>query len=159
VVAASAGNHAQGVALAATLLGKRSVIFMPTAAPNPKVQATRDYGAEVQLGHVLVDDCIDEAREWANRHGGRFVPPVDDPSIIAGQGTLGLEVADEAPEAGVVLVPVGGGGLLSGVAVALRARRPGVRVIGVEAAGAASMRASLDAFAPAGVHPVDTIAD
>ncbi|MCU1499618.1 MAG: threonine ammonia-lyase [Acidimicrobiales bacterium] len=159
VVAASAGNHAQGVALAAALLGKRSVIFMPAAAPIPKVQATRAYGAEIRLGHVLVDDCITEAKAWAAEHGARFVPPFDDPAIIAGQGTIGLELAEEAPHAGVVLVPVGGGGLLAGVAVALRARRPGVRIIGVEAAGAASMRASLDAFEPTGFHPIRTIAD
>lgn len=159
VVAASAGNHAQGVALAASLLGKRSVVFMPTGAPLTKVQATRAYGAEVRTGHVLVDDCIAEARTWAAEQGARFVPPFDDPAIIAGQGTLGLEVAEEAPDAGVVLVPVGGGGLLAGVAVALRALRPGIRIIGVEASGAASMRASLDAFAPTGFHPVRTIAD
>ena len=159
VVAASAGNHAQGVALAATLLGKRSVVFMPSAAPTPKVQATRGYGAEIRLGHELVDECIEEAREWAEQHGATFIPPFDHPSIIAGQGTLGLEVAEEAPEAGVILVPVGGGGLLAGVAVALRARRPGVRIVGVEASGAASMRASLDAFAPVGVQHVHTIAD
>lgn len=159
VVAASAGNHAQGVALAAQLLGKRSVIFMPSGAPLTKVQATRAYGAEVRLGHVLVDDCIAEAEAWADEHGGVFVPPFDDRRIIAGQGTLGLELVDEAPEAGVVLVPVGGGGLLAGVAVALRARLPRARIIGVEAAGAASMRASLDAFAPTGFHPVRTIAD
>lgn len=159
VVAASAGNHAQGVALAATLLGKRSMIFMPAAAPLPKVQATRAYGAEIRLGHVLVDDCIDEAKAWAHEHDGVFVPPFDHPAVIAGQGTLGLELADEAPEAGVVLVPVGGGGLLAGVAAALRARRPDVRVIGVEAAGAASLRASLDAFTPTRVADVHTIAD
>lgn len=159
VVAASAGNHAQGVALAATLLGKRSVVFMPNAAPTPKVQATRSYGADIRLGHELVDECILEAKAWAVQHGGHFIPPFDHPSIIAGQGSLGLELIDEAPEAGVVLVPVGGGGLLAGVAVALRARRPDVRIIGVEAAGAASMRASLDAGSPVGVHPVRTIAD
>jgi threonine dehydratase len=159
VVAASAGNHAQGVALAASLLGKRSVIFMPEAAPITKIQATRAYGAEVRLGHVLVDDCIEDARAWAHDHGARFVPPFDDPEVIAGQGTVGLEIADEVPDAGVVLVPVGGGGLLAGIAVALRATRPDVRIIGVEAAGAASLRASLDAFEPTPFHPVRTIAD
>jgi threonine dehydratase len=159
VVAASAGNHAQGVALAASLLGKRSVVFMPGGAPLTKVQATRAYGAEVHLGHALVDDCIDEARAWAAAHGAVFVPPFDHPAVIAGQGTLGLEVVEEAPGAGVVLVPVGGGGLLAGVAVAVRARLPGARVVGVEAAGAASMRASLDALVPTAVHPVRTIAD
>jgi len=159
VVAASAGNHAQGVALAASLLGKRSVIFMPDAAPIPKVQATRGYGAEVRLGHVLVDDCIVSARLWAEEHGGCFVPPFDHPAIIAGQGTVGAEIADEVPDAGVVLVPVGGGGLLAGIAVSLRATRPDVRIVGVEAAGAASMRASLDAYEPTPFHPVHTIAD
>ena len=109
------------------------------------MQATRAYGAEVRLGHTLVDECIAEARAWAAEHDAVFVPPFDDRRIIAGQGTLGLELVDEAPDAGVVLVPVGGGGLLAGVAVALRARMPGVRIVGVEAAGAASMRASLDA--------------
>jgi threonine dehydratase len=159
VVAASAGNHAQGVALAARLTGRRSVIFMPEAAPLPKVQATRDYGAEVRFGPVLVDDCIVEARDFAAAHGAVFVPPFDDPRIIAGQGTLGLEVAEEAPEARTVLVPVGGGGLLAGVAVALRARRPDIRIVGVEASGAASMRASLDAGRPIPASDVHTIAD
>ena len=159
VVAASAGNHAQGVALAATLTGKRSLIFMPAAAPMPKVMATKAYGAQVKLGHIFVDDCIGEAKDWAEAHGAVFVPPFDHPAIIAGQGTVGLEVADEAPEAGVVTVPVGGGGLLAGIATALRAVRPDVRVIGVEAAGAASMRASLDAFEPTRVADVRTIAD
>lgn len=159
VVAASAGNHAQGVALAAQLLGKRSVVFMPAGASLPKISATRAYGAEVRFGPPVVDDCIVEARAWAEEHGGRFVPPFDDPAIIAGQGTLGLELAEEAPEAGVVVVPVGGGGLLAGVAVALRARRPGIRIIGVEAAGAASMRRSLDRFEPSACPPMHTIAD
>jgi threonine dehydratase len=159
VVAASAGNHAQGVALAASLLGKRSVIFMPAFAPLPKVQATKAYGAEIRLGHTLVDDCITEAKDWADEHGGVFVPPFDHPQVIAGQGTVGLEIAEEAPDAGVVLVPVGGGGLLAGIAVALRAKRPDVRIIGVEAAGAASLRASLDAFEPTKVTEVRTIAD
>ena len=159
VVAASAGNHAQGVALAASLLGKRSVIFMPAFAPLPKVQATKAYGAEIHLGHALVDDCITEAQAWAEARGATFVPPFDHPAVIAGQGTVGLEIAREVPEAGVVLVPVGGGGLLAGIAVALRSLRPDVRIVGVEAAGAASLRASLDAFAPTRVAEVRTIAD
>lgn len=159
VVAASAGNHAQGVALAARLTGRRAVVFMPAAAPFPKVQATRGYGAEVRLGGVLVDECIVEARAWAEAHGAQFVPPFDDPAIVTGQGTVGLEIAEEVPDAGVVLVPVGGGGLLAGVAAALRATRPDVRIVGVEAAGAASMRASLDAMVPTPFHGVHTIAD
>lgn len=159
VVAASAGNHAQGVALAATLTGKRSVVFMPAAASLPKVAATRAYGAEVHLGHHLVDDCIEDARSWAQAHGGVFVPPFDDPRVLAGQGTLGLEVLEEAPESTTVVVPVGGGGLVAGVAAAVKARRPDVRVVGVEAAGAASMVASLAAGRPVAVEQVHTIAD
>ncbi|MEO6628278.1 MAG: threonine ammonia-lyase, partial [Aquihabitans sp.] len=159
VVAASAGNHAQGVALAATLLDKRSVIFMPQAAALPKVQATRAYGAEIRFGPVLVDDCITEAKAWGVQHNARFVPPYDDPLVIAGQGTIGLEILEEAPDAATVLVPVGGGGLLAGVAAAVKAVRPDVRVVGVEAAGAASLRASLDAGRPTGVAAVRTIAD
>jgi threonine dehydratase len=135
------------------------VIFMPEAAPLPKVLATRGYGAEVRLGSPVVDECIVTAVAWAEEKGGVFVPPFDDRAVIAGQGTIGLELAVEAPGAGVVLVPVGGGGLLAGMAVALRSRAPGVRIVGVEAAGAASMRASLDAMAPSGVSPVHTIAD
>lgn len=143
VVAASAGNHAQGVALAASLCGLRSTIFMPTSAPFPKVEATRAYGAEVRLEGDVVDDCIVLAKAHAGTTGACYVPPFDDPLIIAGQGTLGLEVAEEVPTAEVVLVPVGGGGLISGVAVALAAMRPDVRVVGVEADGAASMAESL----------------
>ncbi len=159
VVAASAGNHGQGVALAATLQGRSSVIFMPEAAPLPKVHATRAYGAEVRYGPPLVDDCIVEARRWAEANGGRFVPPFDDPLVIAGQGTVGLELLEEAPECGVVLVPVGGGGLIAGIAVAVKATRPDLRVVGVEALGAASMRASLTAGQLTECGPVATIAD
>ncbi|MCU1352634.1 MAG: threonine ammonia-lyase [Acidimicrobiales bacterium] len=159
VVAASAGNHAQGVALAASLAGKRSTIFMPASTPLPKVEATRHYGAVTILGHEVVDDCIAEARAFAEAGGAQFVPPFDDPMVIAGQGTLGLELVDEAPDAEVVLVPVGGGGLLAGVAVALKARRPGVRVVGVEAEGAAAMAASLAAGEPRALASVHTIAD
>lgn len=143
VVAASAGNHAQGVALAASLCSLKSTIFMPASAPFPKVEATRAYGADVRLGGETVDDCIVMARDYAAERDACYVPPFDDPLVIAGQGTLGLELAEEAPTAEVVLVPVGGGGLISGVAVALRATRPDIRVIGVEAEGAASMAASL----------------
>lgn len=159
VVAASAGNHAQGVALAASLLDKQAVIFMPEAAALPKVQATRAYGAEIRFGPALVDECITEAKAWAAEHQACFVPPFDDRLVIAGQGTLGLEVLEEAPEAATILVPVGGGGLLAGVAAAVKAVRPDIQVIGVEAAGAASLRASLNAGRPTGVTSVRTIAD
>ena len=159
VVAASAGNHAQGVALAATLTGLQSTIFMPANAPLPKVQATRDYGAQVVLQGDVVDDCITAAKEHAERTGAVYVAPFDDPLIIAGQGTIGLEIAHEAPEADVVVVPVGGGGLISGVAAALAFTRRRVRVVGVEAAGAAAMKASLANHRCTTLDRVATMAD
>jgi threonine dehydratase len=159
VVAASAGNHAQGVALAASLCGLRSVIFMPPNAPLPKVEATRAYGAEIRFHPEVVDDCIDAALAFADAEGWLYVPPFDDPLIIAGQGTIGLEIAEEAPDLEVVVVPIGGGGLIGGIATALAHIRPDVRVIGVEAAGAAKMRASLDAGHPVRIDRVSTIAD
>ncbi len=159
VVAASAGNHAQGVALAASLLGVKSTIFMPATAAFPKVAATRSYGAEVVLGGVVFDDCLTDARAHAERTGARFVSPFDDPLVIAGQGTIGLEITEQAPQAGLVVVAVGGGGLISGTATALKALRPGVRVIGVEAEGAASMTASLAAGRTVTLDRIDTMAD
>jgi threonine dehydratase len=159
VVAASAGNHAQGVALAAKLTGHPATIFMPVNAPLPKVEATRNYGATVRLDGQAVDDCIASAKAFGEAEGAVFVPPFDDPLIIAGQGTIGLELAEEAPEAEAVAVPVGGGGLISGVAAALAAVRPGVRVIGVEAAGAPTMRASLDAGRCVRLERLTTMAD
>ncbi|MGH9001482.1 MAG: threonine ammonia-lyase [Acidimicrobiia bacterium] len=159
VVAASAGNHAQGVALAASICGVRSVIFMPEAAPLPKVEATRSYGAEVVLGGVVFDDALAAARAHAAASGATFVSPFDDPAIIAGQGTIGLELAEQAPEASVYALSVGGGGLISGAAVALRAERPGCRIVGVEAEGAASMTAALAAGRPVSLDRLDTMAD
>ncbi|HZD02319.1 MAG TPA: threonine ammonia-lyase [Actinomycetes bacterium] len=159
VVAASAGNHAQGVALAATLTGHRATIFMPSSAPLPKVDATTAYGATVKLGGEAVDDCIATAKRFAAERGAVFVPPFDDPLIIAGQGTIGLELADEVPEAETVVVPVGGGGLISGIAASLAELRPGVRVVGVEADGAACMRAAVDAGHCVSLESVSTMAD
>jgi len=159
VVAASAGNHAQGVALAATLTGHRATIFMPSSAPLPKVDATTDYGATVKLGGEAVDDCIAAAKRFAAERGAVFVPPFDDPLIIAGQGTIGLELADEAPEAETVVVAIGGGGLISGISAALAELRPGVRVVGVEADGAACMRASVDAGDCLSLKRMSTMAD
>ena len=159
VVAASAGNHAQGVALAAHLSGIASTIYMPVTAPLPKVAATRAYGAEVRLVGELVDDCIVAALHHAQETGALFVPPFDDPHVIAGQGTVGLELAEQVPDAEVVVVPIGGGGLIAGVATALALTRPGIRVVGVEAAGAASMRASLDAGRCVSLDRVATMAD
>jgi threonine dehydratase len=159
VLAASAGNHAQGVALAATAAGRAATVLMPTTAALPKVDATRAYGAEVRLVGATVDDALAAARAEAAATGAHLVPPFDDPHVIAGQGTVGLEVAAEAPGVGTVLVPVGGGGLLAGVAVALRALNPGVRVMGVEAAGAAALSASLAAGRPVTLAECQTIAD
>jgi threonine dehydratase len=159
VVAASAGNHAQGVALAASLTGHKATIFMPANAPLPKVEATRGYGADLVLEGDTVDDCIGLAQRFAAEHGADFVPPFDDPLIIAGQGTIGLELASEAPDAETVVVPIGGGGLIAGIAAALAKLRPEVRVVGVEAAGAASMQASLAAGQCMRLDRVDTLAD
>ena len=159
VVAASAGNHAQGVALAASLTGRRSTIFMPVGAALPKVEATRAYGAVVRLGGEAVDDCIAAARAFAEEEGHVFVPPFDDPDIVAGQGTVGLELAEEARGAEVVVVPAGGGGLLAGVAAALHHIAPHVRVVGVEAAGAASLTAALAAGSPVDLASMSTMAD
>jgi threonine dehydratase len=159
VVAASAGNHAQGVALASTLCGLRSVIFMPANVALPKLEATRAYGAEIRVGGDTVDDCMIAAQAYAAETGARFVPPFDDPWVIAGQGTVGLEIGEEVPEATAVVVPVGGGGLIAGVGTAIAARRPGVGVFGVEAQGAPTMRAALDLGRPVKLDTVNTMAD
>ncbi len=160
VVAASAGNHAQGVALAATLTGRRSTIFMPASAPLPKVEATKGYGATVRLEGAVVDDCLVAAAEHARATGATYVPPFDHPLVIAGQGTVGLEIAEEAgADLEVVVVPVGGGGLIAGVATALAHTRANVRVIGVEAEGSAAMTAALAAGRVVSVDDVATMAD
>ena len=159
VVAASAGNHGQGVALAASLTGLDATIFIPIDASFPKVEATRAYGASVVQGGETIDDCISGAREFATQTGAEYVPPFDDPLVIAGQGTVGLELLSEAPEAEVVVVPVGGGGLISGIAVALAQRTPRIRIIGVEPTGAASMTAALAQGSPVLLEQCDTVAD
>jgi len=159
VVAASAGNHAQGVAFAASATGRRATIFMPLGASLPKVDATRGYGAEVRQAGLVVDDTMLAARAFAEQTGAVLVHPFDDPVVIAGQGTVGLEVAEEAPEAEVVVVPVGGGGLLAGVATALSRARTRVRVVGVEAEGAPAMKAALGAGHPVLLERVVTMAD
>jgi threonine dehydratase len=159
IVAASAGNHAQGVALAASLSGLRSTIFMPAGASLPKINATRSYGAEVRFEAGPVDNAIQAARSYAAEQGAYYLPPFDDPLVIAGQGTIGLELAEEVPDASIVLVPVGGGGLISGVAAGLRGRASGARIVGIEAAGAAPMLSALRAGGPVELTSVDTMAD
>ena len=159
VVCASAGNHAQGVALAAALAGTRATVFMPAGAPLPKVEATRRYGAEVRLAGGDFNEAYDLAVAHAGSCGATFVHPYDHPDVIAGQGTIGLEIAEALPEVGTVVVPVGGGGLISGIAAALAAVAPRARVVGVQAAGAACFPAALAAGAPSPLQAMATIAD
>jgi threonine dehydratase len=134
VVAASAGNHAQAVAMAAGAAGIRATIFVPQDAPMAKVEATKSYGAQVEMGGEGLEEAIVAARARVEATGATFVHPYEDELVVAGQGTIGLELAEQVPEAETVLVPIGGGGLASGIALALRSVRPDVRVIGVRAA-------------------------
>jgi len=159
VVAASAGNHAQGVALAAGLLGARATVFMPEGAPLPKVSATKGYGATIEYAGSSVDDALVAARAFAERTGAVLIHPFDHPDVIAGQGTVGLEIIEQCPEVGTIVTAVGGGGLISGVAVAAKALRPDVKIIGVQAAGAAAYPPSLAAGAPVKLDESATIAD
>ena len=135
VVAASAGNHGQSVAWAAREAGARARIFMPQDAPMAKVDATRHYGAEIELGGNAIEDALNAARAYVAQTGATFVHPYEDAYVIAGQGTIGLELLEQVPDPGTVVIPIGGGGLASGIALALRAVRPGVRIVGVQAAG------------------------
>jgi threonine dehydratase len=135
VVAASAGNHGQAVAWAAREVGAVARVFMPQDAPMAKVDATRHYGAEVELGGAALEECLDFAAGYVVEHGATFIHPFEDPLVIAGQGTIGLEIAEQVPAVETVLIPIGGGGLASGIALALRAVKPGLRIVGVQAAG------------------------
>ncbi|GIH99046.1 threonine ammonia-lyase [Planobispora takensis] len=159
VVAASAGNHAQGVALGSGLVGTKSTVYMPEGAPLPKVAATRSYGAAVVFAGHTVDIALARAREHAERTGAVFIHPFDHPDVIAGQGTIGLEILDQLPEVGTIAVSIGGGGLAAGVALAVKSLRPGVRIVGVQAERAAAYPASLAAGQPVVVQPSGTMAD
>jgi threonine dehydratase len=139
VVAASAGNHGQAVAWAAREVGVPATIFMPVDAPMSKVEATKSYGARVELGGAFFDDALAAASAAAEASGATFVHAFEDELVIAGQGTVGLELAEQAPDAETVVVPVGGGGLAAGVGIALRALRPGIRIVGVQAAACAPL--------------------
>ncbi len=163
VVAASAGNHAQGVALAASRLGIEARIYMPRGAALPKIAATRSHGAEVILHGNTVDDALAEAKQYAQQTGAIFVHPFDNEDIIAGQGTLGLEILDQVSDVDTILVGVGGGGLLAGLSVAVRAKEKElgkkIRIIGVQAEHAAAYPPSLAADALVPLKKVSTIAD
>ena len=159
VIASSAGNHAQGVALGATLYGISATVVMPAGAPLAKVAATRGYGAEVALYGTAYDDAYAKARQLQAETGAVFLHPFDDPEVIAGQGTIGVEILEDLPALDAVVVPVGGGGLISGLAVALKEMKPSVKVIGVEAAGAPCMLASMQAGRITTLNSVATIAD
>ncbi|HEY7271968.1 MAG TPA: threonine ammonia-lyase [Actinoplanes sp.] len=159
VVAASAGNHAQGVALAAGMLGIPVTVFMPEGAPLPKVTATKGYGATIEYAGNTVDDGLVAAREFARRTGAILIHPFDHRDIIAGQGTVGLEIVDQCPDVATIVTAVGGGGLISGLSVAVKALRPEVRVIGVQARGAAAYPPSLAAGTPLKLPECVTIAD
>lgn len=159
VVAASAGNHAQGVAWAATELGIESTVFMPVGAPLPKLVATRAYGATVHLVGKSVDDALVAAQEFAETNGAVLIHPFDHPDIVAGQGTVGLEILEQLPDVGTVLVPAGGGGLLAGIAAVISESAPGVRIVGVQAAGAAAWPGSLEAGRPVPLESMSTMAD
>ena len=159
VVAASAGNHAQGVAFSATKLGMQSTIFMPIFTPPLKVLATKGYGANVVLTGESFDDSFLASQEYTKQHDASYIHPFNDPLIIAGQGTIGLEIYEQQPDVDAVIVPIGGGGLIAGIAMAIKEMNPKVRVIGVNAAGAASMVASREANEIVSLPSVSTIAD
>ncbi|WP_435593582.1 threonine ammonia-lyase [Nocardia sp. bgisy118] len=159
VVAASAGNHAQGVAWAAATLGIESTVFMPIGASLPKLAATKAYGAQVRQVGETIDESLDAALDFAARTGATLIHPFDHPDIVAGQATVGLEILEQLPRVGTVLVPTGGGGLLAGITIALHRLAPEVRVIGVQAAEAAAWPDSLAAGKPVRAERMSTMAD
>src|SRR3954471_7989188 len=159
VVAASAGNHAQGVALAAQLLGIRAVVYMPHGAPLPKEKATRGYGAEVRFSGSTIDEALLSARQYAEESGAVLVHPFDHPDVVAGQATCGLELLEQCPDVRTVVVPTGGGGLLAGVATVLKRAHPDIRVVGVQAEGAAAYPVSIEQGYPHALTAMTTMAD
>ncbi|MBQ7026903.1 MAG: threonine ammonia-lyase [Ruminococcus sp.] len=159
VIACSAGNHAQGVALAAAKNGIKSIICLPDGAPISKVEATKSYGAEVCLVKGVYDDAYAEALRQRDEHGYTFIHPFDDENVIAGQGTIGLELIEQIPDLDAVIVPIGGGGLISGIAFALKSLNPKIKVYGVQAAGAPSMYKSVKDGGIQRLDSVSTIAD
>lgn len=159
VVAASAGNHAQGVALAAQLLGIKAKVYMPVGAAMPKLAATRGYGAEVEQVGATLEESLVAAGEFAERTGAVLIHPFDHRDVVIGQGTCGLEILEQCPDVGTVVVGLGGGGLLAGIALVLRAERPNVRIIGVQAEQAAAYPHSLEVGRPVPAEHMRTMAD
>ena len=159
VIACSAGNHAQGVALAASKCGISSLICLPDTAPISKIEATKAYGAQVCLVEGVYDDAFNKALELKEEHSYTFVHPFDDENVIAGQGTIGLEIVNNLDDLDAVIVPIGGGGLISGVAYAIKSIRPSIKVYGVQAAGAPSMYNSIRTGHIQQLESVSTIAD
>ena len=159
VVAASAGNHAQGVALAASLLGIKATVFMPEGAPIPKEKATRGYGADVRFAGNSIDEALVTAQEFGAETGAVLIHPFDHEDVVAGQGTVGLEIVDQCPDVKTVVVPCGGGGLVAGIGVAIKALRPQATVVAVQAEMAAAYPASLAAGRPLAVNDMATMAD
>lgn len=159
VVAASAGNHAQGVALAGQLLGVDVTVFMPLDASIPKIAATRGYGADVRFHGNTVDEALEQARAFSEETGAVLIHPFDHEDVVAGQGTVGLEILEKIPDVKTVVVCTGGGGLLAGVAFAIKQLKPEVRVIGVQAEGASTYRESIAAGSPQVREQMNTMAD
>ena len=159
VIACSAGNHAQGVALAATKNGIKSIICLPDCAPISKIEATKNYGAEICLVEGVYDDAYKRAIELRDEHSYTFIHPFDDEDVIAGQGTIGLEIMDQKKDIDAVIVPIGGGGIISGIAFAIKSLNPNIKVYGVQAAGAPSMKNSIDHKKIERLAAVSTIAD
>ena len=159
VIAASAGNHAQGVALSASKFGIRAVIVMPESTPLTKVNGVKGYGAEVILAGINYDEAYAYAKEYAQKHSLTFVHPFEDEEVIAGQGTIGLEILDSCEDLDVIIIPAGGGGLISGVSLAIKSLSPKTKVIGVSASGAPALKESFDKKEPIDSLSVRTIAD
>ncbi|MBX3291067.1 MAG: threonine ammonia-lyase [Acidobacteria bacterium] len=159
VIAASAGNHAQGVALAAKLNGAKATIVLPETAPLTKIAATRSHGADVVLAGMTFDEAVDHSRKLQAEHGYVYVHAFDDDLVIAGQGTIGFEIAEDLPQVTHIVVPIGGGGIISGIAIAAKHLIPGVKVTGVQAANVAPVKASIEAGKPVDITYKPTIAD
>jgi len=159
VICSSAGNHAQGVALAAKVHGMHAVVVMAANATPSKIAATRGYGAEVVLHGTIWDEADEKAKQLVAERGLTYIHPFDDPQLVAGQGTLGLEIYEDWPDADVVVVPIGGGGLISGVSMALKAINPKITIIGVESSGAPGMKKSVEAGHVVTLDTVDCIID